>query len=176
MHPIEASDSHTKNITLEMDTVTAIIEESGSERPYHVSIAKDHLASLPAVPYNLTPILIDSQEQVEAAVKILREADIIGFDTETKPNFRKGGLNKVALLQLHTRTQGFLFPKIETGSWICVLSQPGTQRGCGNANDRISRLEKRWHTPTICHRRILLDLNAPLHQSGILLLLHVGTQ
>lgn len=115
MHPIEASDSHTKNTTLEMDTVTAIIEESGSERPYHVSIAKDHLASLPAVPYNLTPILIDSQEQVEAAVKILREADIIGFDTETKPNFRKGGLNKVALLQLHTRTQGFLFRLNEIG-------------------------------------------------------------
>lgn len=92
-----------------MDTEKENIESAGIERPFHVSIAKDYLSSLPTVPYDLTPTLVDTQEGVEAAVEVLRKADIIGFDTETKPNFRKGGLNKVALLQLHTRTQSFLF-------------------------------------------------------------------
>jgi ribonuclease D len=34
---------------------------------------------------------------------------VIGFDTETKPSFKKGVTNKVALLQLSTRNTAYLF-------------------------------------------------------------------
>jgi hypothetical protein len=44
--------------------------------------------------------IIDQEEDVAAAVDILRKHSVIGFDTETKPNFKKGSSNRVALLQL----------------------------------------------------------------------------
>jgi len=37
------------------------------------------------------------------------KADILGFDTETRPNFKKGQQNKVSLLQVSTRDTCFLF-------------------------------------------------------------------
>jgi len=46
---------------------------------------------------------------VEEVVDFLGTQSIIGFDTETKPAFRKGVINPVSLLQLSTKTQAFLF-------------------------------------------------------------------
>ncbi len=53
--------------------------------------------------------LIDQQEDVEEVAEFLLKQRIIGFDTETKPAFRRGVINPVALLQLSTSTQAFLF-------------------------------------------------------------------
>lgn len=54
-------------------------------------------------------IVIDRPEQVDESIAILREAEIIGFDTETRPSFKKGALNEVALLQLAVPGTCFLF-------------------------------------------------------------------
>lgn len=40
---------------------------------------------------------------------LLREATELGFDTETRPSFKKGEVHKVALLQLSTETDAFVF-------------------------------------------------------------------
>lgn len=53
--------------------------------------------------------LIDSPEQVADAVTYLLQFPIIGFDTETKPSFRRGNPNKMALMQLSTDNRCFLF-------------------------------------------------------------------
>ena len=42
-------------------------------------------------------------------MEVLSKQSVIGFDTETKPAFKKGVFNKVALLQLSTKKQAFLF-------------------------------------------------------------------
>lgn len=52
--------------------------------------------------------LISSDSDMHAAADILNSALALGFDTETKPSFKKGEVYKVALLQLSTDTDAFL--------------------------------------------------------------------
>ena len=74
-----------------------------------ISISKQQLASLPAAQFQGSIIVVDDPEMVEYAIERLRKADIIGFDTETRPSFRKGQSYKVALLQLSSNDECFLF-------------------------------------------------------------------
>ncbi len=74
-----------------------------------VSISKEELAALPAASYQGDIILVDTISDAEKAVGILSQESIIGFDTETKPSFKKRQSNKVALLQLSSHTTCFLF-------------------------------------------------------------------
>ena len=76
---------------------------------WKTSITKAELAELPAETLEGNITVIDCEEGVEQAVRTLSEAGIIGFDTETKPSFRKGERHTVSLLQLSTLTESFLF-------------------------------------------------------------------
>jgi ribonuclease D len=48
-------------------------------------------------------------------IEELKKEPILGFDTETRPNFKKGDTNKVALLQLSTEKKAYLFKLKEIG-------------------------------------------------------------
>lgn len=80
-----------------------------SDSDYIVTISKTELTKLPVARFDRKVTVIDHEADVEAAVADLRTSDIIGFDTETKPNFKKGHFNTVALLQLATREKCYLF-------------------------------------------------------------------
>lgn len=75
--------------------------------PY--SISKEEVNELPLGQFEGEIYLIDHPDQVEEAVDFLEDQHIIGFDTETKPSFKKGQFNHVSLLQLSTSEQAFLF-------------------------------------------------------------------
>lgn len=75
--------------------------------PY--SISKEEINELPLGQFEGKIYLIDRPDQVEEAVDFLEDQRIIGFDTETKPSFKKGQFNHVSLLQLSTSDQAFLF-------------------------------------------------------------------
>lgn len=75
--------------------------------PY--SISKEEVNELPLGQFEGEIYMIDHPDQVEEAVDFLEDQKIIGFDTETKPSFRKGQFNHVSLLQLSTTEQAFLF-------------------------------------------------------------------
>lgn len=54
--------------------------------------------------------LVDSAAKAKMALRALNKCAYIGFDTETKPTFQRGGhMHKVALLQLSTDDHHFLF-------------------------------------------------------------------
>lgn len=74
-----------------------------------ISISKEQLAALPAAHFEGEICVIEKIDDVEEAVSELLQSDIIGFDTETRPTFRKGQTNTVSLLQLSTRQKSFLF-------------------------------------------------------------------
>ncbi|MDE5774279.1 MAG: 3'-5' exonuclease domain-containing protein 2 [Muribaculaceae bacterium] len=74
-----------------------------------VTISKTDLAVLPVAAFHGNIIVVDSPEQVDDAIAVLRAADIIGFDTETRPSFKKGQTYSVSLLQLSTHDTCFLF-------------------------------------------------------------------
>lgn len=53
--------------------------------------------------------VIVSERDAERSVKFLMKQPILGFDTETRPSFSRGKMNKVALLQVSTNDVCFLF-------------------------------------------------------------------
>lgn len=73
------------------------------------SITKDEIAALPVEAFQGRIIVIQSLPEAEKAIRFLSGFDLLGFDTETKPNFKKGSSNKVALIQISTEDTCFLF-------------------------------------------------------------------
>lgn len=74
-----------------------------------ISISKQQLATLPPAHFTGSIVVVDTPSDVESAVMQLRKADLIGFDTETRPSFKKGQNYNVALLQLSAKDVCFLF-------------------------------------------------------------------
>lgn len=76
---------------------------------FEKSISKEEIHELPLKAFEKEIHVIEREEQIPDAVEYLKMQSILGFDTETKPAFKKGRKNKVALLQLSTSEKAFLF-------------------------------------------------------------------
>lgn len=100
--------------------INGIIYEGGCE--YGVTISKEELAGLPAATYPGTIRIVDSEAEAEAAAERLRASDVIGFDTETRPAFKRGQHYSVALMQLATRDECFLIRLNHIGLPACIKS------------------------------------------------------
>ncbi len=74
-----------------------------------ITIPKDVLHTLPPLEYTGGIAVVDTVEQARVALRELRRYKMIGFDTETRPSFKKGHTHKVALMQLATDDFCFLF-------------------------------------------------------------------
>lgn len=74
-----------------------------------LSISKERLAQLPLVTYPGKIIVVNTPEQATSALSSINKCSVVGFDTETKPSFKKGHPNKVALIQVSTGDCCFLF-------------------------------------------------------------------
>ncbi|MCH7399067.1 3'-5' exonuclease domain-containing protein 2 [Belliella sp. DSM 107340] len=79
------------------------------------SITKEQVNELPLGQFEGEIILINSMDQVQEAVDELSSHSLIGFDTETKPAFKKGVFNQVSLLQLSTPEVAYLIRLNELG-------------------------------------------------------------
>lgn len=79
------------------------------------SITKDQVNGLELGQFEREIVLVNSLDQVEEVIDELSMHDLIGFDTETKPAFRKGVYNYVSLLQLSTPETAFLIRLNEIG-------------------------------------------------------------
>jgi ribonuclease D len=74
-----------------------------------LTISKEQMAELPIETFQGDIIVIDHAREVRDACNYLSSRSAIGFDTETKPAFKRGQGNKVALMQLSTEEECFLF-------------------------------------------------------------------
>lgn len=70
---------------------------------------KSIINSLPLVTFPGKIIVVLNEYEAERTVEYLLSCDVLGVDTETRPAFRKGNNHKVALLQVATRKECFLF-------------------------------------------------------------------
>lgn len=59
--------------------------------------------------YEGTYELVDSDEKLEGALEALKDESLLGFDTESRPSFRKGENHPVSLVQLAGETKVYLF-------------------------------------------------------------------
>ncbi len=74
-----------------------------------LAIRKEDISQLPPVEYDGGIQVVETIDKARIALRELSRARIIGFDTETRPSFKKGLLHKVALMQLATDDFCFLF-------------------------------------------------------------------
>lgn len=72
------------------------------------TIDKAALAQLEAEQYTGRIEIIQTPERALKAVRFLMDQPLVGFDTETRPNFRKTDNHKVSLMQLSTPDICFL--------------------------------------------------------------------
>lgn len=81
----------------------------------HNKYDKSLISSLPVVHFQGRIIVILTARETESAVRYLLAQPILGFDTETRPSFRRGNQYKAALLQVATPDTCFLFRLNHTG-------------------------------------------------------------
>ena len=111
----------------------------------HLTISKQELAQLPCVHYQDGATVIDTACKVDEAVEHLRSHGIVGFDTETRPTFRKGQSHKVSLLQLASRERCYLFRLNMIGmpaSLLALLEDPEVKKVGLSLRDDFHSLDK----------------------------------
>ncbi len=76
---------------------------------FYSNISKADIYELPVKKFEGRIYVIDTLDKVAMLRDIMKNINIFGFDTETRPSFKKGRLNKTALVQLATSDIAFLF-------------------------------------------------------------------
>ncbi len=64
------------------------------------SITKEEINHLPLFRFEGKVVLAATAEQISTALKEIQYQNLVGFDTESKPAYRKGQFNHVALIQI----------------------------------------------------------------------------
>lgn len=114
-----------------------------------ITISKEVLAELPHASYpgGIEAItLIDNAAAADAVLPELTSCRMLGFDTETRPSFQRGQVNKVALLQLSTGDHCYLFRLNRPGIYDkvrCLLEDPEILKIGLSVNDDFSSLRRR---------------------------------
>ncbi|HEY4785188.1 MAG TPA: 3'-5' exonuclease [Bacteroidales bacterium] len=85
------------------------------------TISKEELRDLPTGQFKGNIHLIEKPDQVQLACNCLTDESVLGFDTETKPSFKKGSTNRVSLLQLSSSTDAYLFRLNKIGLPPCLV-------------------------------------------------------
>ncbi len=82
---------------------------------YADQISNEEVNELPLLKFEGNSKVISSKSDVRNAIEEMSNQPFVGFDTETKPNFVKGNINEVALIQLSSGNQAYLIRLKETG-------------------------------------------------------------
>lgn len=115
---------------------------------FQESITKEELEVLPSKSFGGPINVVRNYEQLVQAVSYLEQFRVLGFDTETKPSFKRGQVNKVALLQLSTADRAFLFQLHKTGlppELKNLLSHPDILKVGVAIRDDIKALQRLSH-------------------------------
>ena len=72
-------------------------------------ISKDEINVLPIISFSGKIVLCDTKEKADNAVKKILDQKVIGFDTETRPSFKKGEYYHPSLIQLACENIVYLF-------------------------------------------------------------------
>jgi len=113
-----------------------------------LTISKEELRELPLFSFTGRIHLPTTQQEIQDAATHLLKHQVIGFDTETRPSFKKGQSFLPSLVQLGTADDAYLFQlkKLETLSPLLkVLESPDTIK-TGVALDRDVK-ELKEYTP-----------------------------
>ena len=115
------------------------------------SISKEEIATYNIEKFTGNIFVVDNPEKADKAVEYLSGFGSLGFDTETRPSFKKGSVNKVALIQLATEKRCYLFRLNKIGSsssLIRLLSDANIKKIGLSLKDDFNNLSRRMsYTP-----------------------------
>lgn len=96
--------------------MTQTNEDTKTTQSPQRKISKAEINELPLIFWEGRIELLDTVEEMEHAVDQLSTVDLLGFDTETRPTFKKGEYYPPALIQLASKDCVYLFriSKVET--------------------------------------------------------------
>lgn len=80
---------------------------------YPKFISKEEINDLPELIFKGEIVLITTTQDARKALHELSGVPVLGFDTETRPSFKKGESYPPALLQLATKEKAYLFRLLE---------------------------------------------------------------
>ncbi len=72
------------------------------------NLSNEEINELPIYQFEGGIFVIDTFEKLDYYLPLLENQKLLGFDTETKPSFKKGKVNPVSLLQITTCNEAFL--------------------------------------------------------------------
>jgi ribonuclease D len=109
------------------------------------TINSEELNQLPLGAFEGNIHLISNYDDFYENLPDIKQAKIFGFDTETKPSFKKGVTNSVSLLQLATAEDVYLFRLNDVGlpkEVIKILSNPRVIKVGAAIHDDIKSLQE----------------------------------
>jgi ribonuclease D len=95
---------------------------------FNEKISDEEIQALPLKSFSGLISCLDSENLVNAEIGYLRKEKILGFDTETRPVFKKGQARHISLLQLASRNRAWIIRVNKTGipdSLKEILENPG---------------------------------------------------
>jgi ribonuclease D len=113
--------------------------------PFQKSITREEANKMPLKAFEGDIVLIDEYDELDKAIQYLNRYTVLGFDTETRPSFKKGKVNDVALLQLAANSKTFLFRISKIGlpeELIELLKNPNIVKVGAAIKDDIRGLQK----------------------------------
>ena len=131
-----------------------------------LTITKEQINELPPETFKGKIYVVDSAHNVDRAVNRLLRASLLGFDTETKPSFQKGQTNKVALMQLATEDECFLFRLNKIGypdALDDIICNPAIKKIGLSLRDDFAAIRKRSDKAPVN----FIDLQQFVHKFGI---------
>lgn len=75
---------------------------------FESTITNEAIDALPRREFSGRIVIVDNDQAMAEMVEVLRNERLLGYDTETRPAFKKGLFYPMALLQLSTQNVAFL--------------------------------------------------------------------
>lgn len=85
------------------------------------NINKEEINKFTRVDFKGKIHIVQTPQEAERAVSYLKQFTLLGIDSETKPSFKKGHNNKVALVQISSENEAFLFRINQTGLTLPLI-------------------------------------------------------
>lgn len=124
-------------------------QHNGSQQPHgeeiRVNITPEEINNLPLQTFTGKTIVVSDATQLPKAIKEIEKYDVVGFDTETRPSFKRGQFYQVALLQLAVPGKVFLIRVNHTGvtdDIVSLFQNPSIVKTGVGIRDDLKALQK----------------------------------
>lgn len=128
--------------------VTGDEQQKAQHLELRTTITSDELNALPLKAFAGKVSVITDPEKIGTAAREIEKHGIVGFDTETRPSFKRGQVFKVALLQLAIPDKVFLIRIHQAGlpkEIISIFENANIVKAGVAIHDDIKALQKIMH-------------------------------